>query len=140
MSEQAERKAVNEVAEFRDARWWAPPESFWKLAGFTTYKQIPSVERLSVHLKGQQNVFIEVNNLQSKQKRKELKDVATKSNKSQLVRWLELNRVETNFPPLYKNGLPATELLYTEITKHYRWCKSTLNWIRSIAKKDPLFI
>ena len=80
-------KAVNEVADIRNARWWAPPEAYWHVAGYTLHKQMPSVERLSVHMDHQQNVFGELNNLEFESDREQLLKSAKRSDSSQHTQW-----------------------------------------------------
>ena len=75
-------KVVNEVSNFCEARWWAPHEAFWRIAGFHVHKQMPPVTRLVVHLQNQQNVFADVNNLKSDAARQQLKANAERTCRS----------------------------------------------------------
>jgi len=63
------RAPVNEVQNFKKARWICAPEADWRIFGFTKYKQMPSVERLGIHLENQQQVMISVNNRTADERR-----------------------------------------------------------------------
>ena len=128
------KKFVNEVGNFRYARWWAPPEAFWKIAGYTVHKQMPPVTRLSVHLEHEQNVVSGVDNLADAGKRAELEFAAKRSESSQLRMWMELNEFELKNPQGFCEGTSAPELLFTEIPTHYRWDSDDLCWVRRKTK------
>lgn len=114
------------MSDFREARWWAPPEAFWKIAGFTVHKQMPPVTRVRIHLQHQQNVFGDFNDMQPE----ELRALAEKTERSQLQQWFALNKRERRNPGGYEEGTAAPDLLYTEIPRYYRWDQETLQWIR----------
>ena len=111
----------NEVNDFRNARWWCPPEAFWKLAGFTVHKQMPPVTRMVVHLENEQIIISDVANMEDVDERQRLRRLAEKSTKTQLVQWFALNERESNIPCAYPEGTSAPELLFTEIPRYYIW-------------------
>ena len=41
---------VNEIKQFRDARWVTPPEAMWRIYGFDLSKNHPPVKQLHLHL------------------------------------------------------------------------------------------
>ncbi|XP_060212759.1 uncharacterized protein LOC132640260 isoform X2 [Lycium barbarum] len=47
---------IDEIKEYRSARWVSPPEAAWRLFGFPISEMTPSVYHLQLHLKGQQFV------------------------------------------------------------------------------------
>jgi len=134
-------QVVNEVSDFRQARWWAPPEAFWKIAGFTVHKQMPSVMRLPVHLEHQQNVFSDLNNLETGQARSDLLAAAERSEKSPLKQWFEMNKSEIADPQDYAEGTSAPELLYSEMPTYYTWNSPThkSDWFRrsNVSEQFP---
>ena len=107
-SNEKKKRRTNEVSDFREARWWATPEAFWKIAGFTVHKQMPPVTRLPVHLQHQQNVFGDFNDMQPE----ELRALAEKTERSQLQQWFALNKRELRNPGGYEEGTAAPDLLY----------------------------
>ncbi|XP_070013113.1 uncharacterized protein [Nicotiana sylvestris] len=52
---------IDEVKEYRYARWVSPPEAVWCLFGFPISEMSPSVYRLQLHLEGQQFISFKSN-------------------------------------------------------------------------------
>ncbi|XP_019225161.1 PREDICTED: uncharacterized protein LOC109206760 [Nicotiana attenuata] len=52
---------IDEVKEYRSARWVSPLEAVWRLFGFPISEMSPSVYRLQLHLEGQQFVSFKSN-------------------------------------------------------------------------------
>ncbi|XP_004252145.2 uncharacterized protein [Solanum lycopersicum] len=52
---------IDEVKEYRSARWISPPEDVWCLFGFAINEMSPSIYRLQLHLQGQQFVSFKSN-------------------------------------------------------------------------------
>ncbi|XP_019231846.1 PREDICTED: uncharacterized protein LOC109212634 [Nicotiana attenuata] len=52
---------IDEVKEYRSARWVSPPKAVWRLFGFPISEMTPSVYRLQLHLEGQQFVSFKSN-------------------------------------------------------------------------------
>lgn len=51
-----DEEQVDEVEEYRDARWIGSAEACWRIFGFDMHGHKPSVERLQLHLPNQQGV------------------------------------------------------------------------------------
>ena len=51
-----EDEQIDEVAEYRDARWVGSAEACWRIFGFKLHDHNPPLERLSIHLPNQQAV------------------------------------------------------------------------------------
>ena len=45
-----EKGNVDEIKQYRDARWVTPPEALWRIYGFELSKNYPSVQQLQLHL------------------------------------------------------------------------------------------
>ena len=41
---------VDEIKQYRDARWVTPPEALWRIYGFDLSKNYPPVKQLQLHL------------------------------------------------------------------------------------------
>jgi len=52
---------IDEVKEYRSARWVSPPEAVWRLLGFAISEMSPSIYRLQLHLQDQQFVSFRSN-------------------------------------------------------------------------------
>lgn len=52
----AEADPVDEIQEYRDARWVGSAEACWRIFGFKLHDQNPPVERLTIHLPNRQGV------------------------------------------------------------------------------------
>jgi len=117
-----EPEGYNEIRAFRKARWWCPPQAAWKIFGFTTYHQQPSVERLIVHLEDEKLCRIPDRPLFKEDAPGVLKSAAAQYAGSQLMQWFALNRAERRLSvKAYPTRTAANELLYTEISRHYVW-------------------
>ena len=53
--DRANMEVVNEVTEFLDARYVTAPEAAWRLFEFPMHARSHAVERLPVHLEGQEH-------------------------------------------------------------------------------------
>ncbi|XP_049362731.1 uncharacterized protein LOC125827456 [Solanum verrucosum] len=49
-------RKIDEIKEFQSARWVSPPESAWRLFGFSISEMSLSISHLQLHLEGQQFV------------------------------------------------------------------------------------
>lgn len=103
---------VNEVKAYIDARYVSANEAVWRLFRFRLHEEKPSVERLPVHLPGQQNV------------------VFTANNTSQEI----LNRIQNKVTKLmayfnyYHDNPDSTKYLYQEFPQHFVWINKTQKW------------
>jgi hypothetical protein len=132
----AKEEHVDEVTEFRKARWWCAPESFWKIAGFTRFKQWPNVVRLAVHLEGEQQVLASLEGKTARQRSDILQRAAECSEKSKLIQWLNKNKSEKMKPDAtFAPGTSAPEILFPDMPKFYRWDNSKRDWFRRKKKK-----
>ncbi|XP_062202004.1 uncharacterized protein LOC133904523 [Phragmites australis] len=104
---------VNEIKQYRDARFITPPEAVYKIFGFPLYDVYPSVLQLQLHLPNMHMVAYKAT--------ANLNDVVNqeKSKRSMLTKYFHMNRVY----------LFAWQFLYKEFPEHFRWLKSTKNWI-----------
>nr|XP_016494696.1 PREDICTED: uncharacterized protein LOC107813895 [Nicotiana tabacum] len=105
---------IDEVKEYRTARWVSPPEALWHLFGFSISEMSPSVYRLQLHLEVQQfvsfksNVDINtiVNNLMIK--------------KMMLTEFFYMNQTDEDAIEL--------NLLYKEFPEYFVWSSSDKFW------------
>jgi hypothetical protein len=44
--------SVDEIKQYKDARWVSPPEALWRIYGFDLSKNNPPVMQLQLHLPG----------------------------------------------------------------------------------------
>jgi len=45
-----EKGNIDEIKQYRDARWVTPPEALWRIYGFDLSKVHPPVKQLQLHL------------------------------------------------------------------------------------------
>jgi hypothetical protein len=53
---------VDEITEYREARWVGPPEMMWRIYAFDLHQYHPPVQALQCHLPGQHMVSFHVRN------------------------------------------------------------------------------
>ncbi|XP_019236509.1 PREDICTED: uncharacterized protein LOC109216777 [Nicotiana attenuata] len=107
---------IDEIKEYRSARWVSPPEAMWRLFGFSISEMNPSVYHLQLHLDGQQFVSF-----------KSTANIDTVVNnpmirKTMLTEFFYMN--ETNDDAIELN------LLYKEFPEHFVWSVSDKMWSR----------
>ncbi|KAG5578003.1 hypothetical protein H5410_058137 [Solanum commersonii] len=107
---------IDEIEEYRSARWVSPPEATWRLFGFPINKINPSVYHLQLHLDGQQ--FVSFRSAMS---------VDTIINNSMIKRtmlteFFVMNRENDNAKRL--------NLLYKEFPQHFVWSVQYKIWSR----------
>nr|XP_016471553.1 PREDICTED: uncharacterized protein LOC107793670 isoform X1 [Nicotiana tabacum]XP_016471558.1 PREDICTED: uncharacterized protein LOC107793670 isoform X1 [Nicotiana tabacum]XP_016471563.1 PREDICTED: uncharacterized protein LOC107793670 isoform X1 [Nicotiana tabacum]XP_016471572.1 PREDICTED: uncharacterized protein LOC107793670 isoform X1 [Nicotiana tabacum]XP_016471583.1 PREDICTED: uncharacterized protein LOC107793670 isoform X1 [Nicotiana tabacum]XP_016471591.1 PREDICTED: uncharacterized pro len=105
---------IDEVNEYRSARWVSPPEAVWRLFRFPISKMSPNVCRLQVHLDGQQLVSFKKN-----------MDINTIVNnpmvkKTMLTEFFYMNKTNENAMKL--------NLLYREFPEYFVWSSSDKFW------------
>ena len=94
--------SVNEVANYKEARYVNANEAAWKIFGFKIHKSYPPVVNLDLHLENEQDIFYS-DNVSEKQ----LQDRCNK------------NTQLTAFFLLCQNSEHAKTLIYTQIPTHY---------------------
>ncbi len=78
--------ATNEIQRFTDARYISASEALWRLFGFLISQKYPPVEKLPVHLEGEQVVLIHEGETPQA--------AAERSTKTQLTEFFKLNQEE----------------------------------------------
>jgi len=121
----------DEVQEYLDARYLTAPEAVWRLFSYPLHARSHAVERLPVHLPGNQIVTF----LQGKEA-EALDRSADKPTK--LMAWFDLNRKQCDSirlpgdelcaAPHDSRNWPAKLLLYVDIPSHYVWHSGTASW------------
>ena len=97
----------NEIDEFIEGRYIGASEALWRIYGFETHGMNPTVERLAVHLPGQQSVVFS--------EESSLGIIASQGEpETTLTAWFQLNHTDTD----------ARKLLYQDIPSKYTWHES----------------
>ncbi|XP_044360895.1 uncharacterized protein [Triticum aestivum] len=96
---------INEIRQYRDARYVSPPEAIYRIFRFKMFGVSPSVLQLQLHLPNMHTVAFKAS--------ENLEDVVSRpsSSKSMLTEYFEMNQ---KFPA-------ARKWLYREFPEHYRW-------------------
>ncbi|XP_049394611.1 uncharacterized protein LOC125858871 [Solanum stenotomum] len=107
---------IDEVKEYRSARWVSPPEAVWRLLTFAISEMSPSVYRFQLHLQDQQFVSFRSNT-----------DINTILN-NPMIRKTML----TEFFYMNKTDKYAIELnlLYKQFLEYFVWSSSHKVWTR----------
>jgi hypothetical protein len=103
---------INEIQQYRSARYISPPEVVHRIFGFPMFGVYPAILQLQLHLPGMQSVtYNEEENLE---------DVVSRlgSNRTTLTEYFSKNREDR----------AARKILYREFSKHYRWIKGRKVW------------
>jgi hypothetical protein len=121
-----QQRQIDEITQYLDARYIAPPEAVWRILNFDIQFRKPAVQRLQVHLKDQQIVVFNPDDgadaVQAAQERSKL---------TTLNKWFELNRSERDNPLSNDSlcgGPPSSELRYVDLPKYYSWRNKS--WVR----------
>ncbi|XP_076055177.1 uncharacterized protein LOC143033571 [Oratosquilla oratoria] len=104
-------KPVNEIWNYRDARYLNANEATWRIFNFYIHKSYPPVTYLPIHLEGEHNIFY-------------VEEEASMSVEHQLAKVTQLMA----FFKLCENDVFARTLLYTEVPTHYIFCKKSGVW------------
>ncbi|CAH9080016.1 unnamed protein product [Cuscuta epithymum] len=103
---------VDEIKMYYDCRYVSPCEAAWRILGFEIQYRNPAVERLSLHLPGEQNVyFSDTSSLQNVVDQQTMKE-------SMFVAWFKANK---KYPE-------AKNLTYVEFPQKFVWHKETKEW------------
>ena len=99
---------VDEIQEYRDARWVGSAEACWRIFGFKLHDHSPPIEWLSIHLSNQHTIQFDDN--------VDLSDVVDSAGDCQttLMAFFQLNQEE---------GQPE-DLFYTDLPQQYVWKKN----------------
>ncbi|KAK0401771.1 hypothetical protein QR680_015960 [Steinernema hermaphroditum] len=102
----------DEVKNFTDARYVGAPEAAWRLKKYSMQDKSHHIERLAVHLQGEQLVYF-----------RETEDNArvmerAEESETTLTAWFALNQRDPN----------ARQYLYGDIPRHYTWNKKDKKW------------
>ncbi|RCV21779.1 hypothetical protein SETIT_4G164800v2 [Setaria italica] len=101
----SEKEDIDEIRQYRDARWVTPPEALWRIYGFELSKTNPPVMQLQLHLPNMHMV--------SYHGKKEITEVINREGveKSMLTAYFEANRTHEK----------ARGILYRDFPEHYTW-------------------
>jgi hypothetical protein len=109
---------INEIRQYRDARYISPPEAVHRIFGFHLFGVYPSVLQLQCHLPNMQSVIID--------ETKNLEEVVNnpKSSMTTLTEFFKVSCVDSF----------ARKLLYKEMPEYYRWISGKKLWQRRKKK------
>ncbi|XP_019235659.1 PREDICTED: uncharacterized protein LOC109215991 [Nicotiana attenuata] len=107
---------IDEIKEYRSARWVTPPEAAWRLFGFPISEMTPSVYHLQLHLEGQQFVSFK----------------STESVNRILNNPMIRKTMLTEFFTMNSNDEHSKDmqLLYKEFPEHFVWSPGYKMWTR----------
>ncbi|KAJ4810606.1 ATP-dependent DNA helicase PIF1 [Rhynchospora pubera] len=113
-----QQSVVNEVKDYLDCRCITPPEAIWRLYQYDIHQSHPSVERLPVHLPGENTImFNDFDRLDFIANNENLK-------RTKLTEWFTLNRRDPN----------ARRLKYCQIPEEYVWNSKHKMWTLRIQR------
>jgi hypothetical protein len=109
---EADGGVINEIKQYRNARYITPPETVYRIFGFPMFGVYPSVLQLQLHLPDMQSVTYNDDD--------SLADVVSRqcSNRTTLTEYFTKNREEQS----------ARKILYREFLEHYRWIPGKKLW------------
>ncbi|CAO3656219.1 unnamed protein product [Mucor hiemalis] len=110
----AESNNVDEISAWRSVRYISTIESCWRIFGKRTHSCSPSIKRLAVHLKDQQNVTY-VDGASGASVRRSMEKDTT------LTAFFKLNEANQHHSEFFK-------LLYTDVPKNYTQNAKTKCW------------
>ncbi|TKR58437.1 hypothetical protein L596_029881 [Steinernema carpocapsae] len=102
----------DEIKNYTDARYVGAPEAAWRIQKYDMQDKSHHVERLAVHLEGEQLVYFRESDHDERviQRAQEAKTT--------LTAWFELNRADPE----------ARQISYCDIPKFYTWNKKDKKW------------
>ena len=100
-----EKGNIDEIKQYRDARWVTPPEALWRIYGFDLSKVHPPVKQLQLHLPDMHMV--------SFHQRQKLKDVVNRPGveQSMLTAYFEANRLHEKARGILYHDFPVGNLM-----------------------------
>lgn len=112
--EAAGDKIINEIREYRDARFISPPEAIWRICSFNLSEMSPPVLQLQVHLPNMHIVhYKDSDNLGNVINR-------NSSSKTMLTEYFKMNSIDSY----------ARNFLYKEFPEFYVWQRNHKTWRR----------
>jgi hypothetical protein len=119
VNETSENVDIDEIKQYRDARWVTPPEALWRIYGFELSKTNPPVMQLQLHLPNMHMV--------SYPGKKEIKEIINRDGveKSMLTAYFEANKIDER----------ARTILYRDFPEHYTWQIKGKFWQKRKKKK-----
>ena len=117
---------LDEIKNWADSRYISAHEALWRIFDFPTNSLSHTVQRLSVHLPGEQNVTFTEENMQS---------VVDNPKDSTLDAFFVLNE-GTGYSP--EDVQLARNTLYHDIPKHFTWASKTQRWEPRVQKMPEL--
>lgn len=105
-------QSINEIENFRDARWVSPQEALWRIYSFDLHGISPPVLQLQLHLPGMHLVSYNIND--------DMRQVLNKDNidKSMLTEYFRANQLFDW----------ASNYLYREFPEVARWWPGAKKW------------
>jgi hypothetical protein len=119
VSGQSKKEDIDEITQYRDARWVTPPEALWRIYGFELSKTNPPVMQLQLHLPNMHMV--------SYDGKKDITEVINCEGveKSMLTAYFEANRINEK----------ARGILYRDFPEYYTWQTNGKFWQQRKKKK-----
>jgi hypothetical protein len=113
---------INEIRQYRDARYVSPPEAIYRIFCFHMFGVSPSVLQLQLHLPNMHSVAWKACD--------NLEDVVAKpsSSKSMLTEYFDMNH---KYAEVWK-------WLYREFPEHYRWIAGDKKWQKRKNKRSQI--
>jgi hypothetical protein len=113
---------INEIQQYRNARYVTPPEAIYRMLGFPLFGIYPTVLQLQLHLPNMQYVMYDEN--------VNLEDVVNRpsSSRTTLTEYFKMNQVDPE----------ARKLLYKEFPEHYRWITGQNVWQKRKTKRGQV--
>lgn len=112
--ETAGGRVINEIREYRDARFISPPEAIWRIYSFNLSEMSPPVLQLQVHLPNLHTVrYKDCDNLEN------VISIES-SSKTMLTEFFRMNSID----PYARN------FLYKEFPEFYTWQRNSKTWKR----------
>jgi hypothetical protein len=109
-----ENRKIDEIEQYREARWVTPPQALWRIYGFELSKNSPSMMQLQLHLSNMHMV--------SFYQRQGIRRVVNRlsANRSMLTAYFEKNRLDER----------ARGILYNDFLEWYTWQPRDKKWQR----------
>uniref|UniRef100_A0A914YRA2 ATP-dependent DNA helicase n=1 Tax=Panagrolaimus superbus TaxID=310955 RepID=A0A914YRA2_9BILA len=125
----------DEINSYEDFRYISACEAHWRLSDYMLYRLSHSVDRLTVHLENEQNVYMGENADDEEMKKAQDKD-------SKLMAFFKINqerekeiaKVKAEIKELKAKGLSVNhkkipeQILYNKIGVHYTWDTKNSKW------------
>ena len=103
-------KDIDEITEYQDARYISASEAVWRLFQFCLHNSYPPVEKLPIHMPGQERFLF---------------DDDQPLDRARVEEFAERKDRLTGFFHLCEQDPEAREYTYLEIIKRYRWIAKT---------------